>query len=146
MDQVAPHRARVYGRQRRTGLYHLIKNTNSRCSSGCESYDPYVIVQTVGYLASEYHVRSIPASVFLCRTREYKRIQVSILEGTHTSMSCHPPPHKGVASSEWLSDAASRWSMLASINLSMASSQNKLDKLTIPHKSGRPLWILELIQ
>ena len=111
MDQVAPHRARVYGRQRRTGLYHLIKNTNSRCSSGCESYDPYVIVQTVGYLASEYHVRSIPASVFLCRTREYKRIQVSILEGTHTSMSCHPPPHKGVASSEWLSDVASRWSI-----------------------------------
>jgi len=75
MDQVALHQARVYGRQRRTGLYHLIKNTNSRCSSGCVSYDPYVIVlvfQTLGYLAFEYYVRSIPASVFLCRTRESK--------------------------------------------------------------------------
>ena len=72
MDQVAPHRARVYGRQRSAGLYHLIKNTNSRCSSGCVSYDPYVIVQTVGYLAFEYYARSIPASVFLCRTRESK--------------------------------------------------------------------------
>ena len=52
---------------------------------------------------AEYSCLSFPLS--------HKRIQVSILEGTHTSMSCHPPPHKGVASSEWLSDAASRWSI-----------------------------------